>query len=238
MMRAAILPLRPLLKAMLNPVARKALGKHINLTRVQRLLDRTWAVYPERLASVDNITSLGIGPALVMRLAAATIAFHDVLVEQGETHESAVRIAAEVGWAVYRRMGRIPWLLSGVISRDPGRRLLISTKVFRRFPFGPSAYVWKSRPAPEGVVAFDCLRCPVAEHFAKTGLSDLCVHTFCELDFPLARDWSAVLQRSGSIAGGRLPAISDGKHGAQTEDVAWREKQQELLLGPCREILR
>ncbi len=29
-MRAAIPPLRPLLKAMLNPVARKALGKHMN----------------------------------------------------------------------------------------------------------------------------------------------------------------------------------------------------------------
>ncbi len=202
MTRAAILPLRPLLKAMLNPVARKALGKHMNLTRMQGLLDRTWAAYPARLAAVDNKTALGIGPALVMRLAAAMIALRDILVEQGEIRESAIRIAAEVGWAVYRRMGRIPWLLSGLVSRDPGRRLLISTRVFRRFRLGPSAYVWKSMPAPEGAVAFDCLRCPVAEHFAKTGLSNLCVDTFCELDFPLARDWSAVLQRSDSIAGG------------------------------------
>ena len=202
MTRAAIRPLRPLLKAMLHPVARKALGEHMDRGGIQALLDCTWAAYPARLAAVDNTSALGIGPALVMRLAAATIALHDTLVEQGETHESAIRIAAEVGWAVYRRMARIPWLLSGVVSRDPGRRLLISTRVFRSFPFGPSAYVWRSRPAPEGIVAFDCLRCPVAEHFAKTGLSDLCVRTFCELDFPLARDWSAVLQRSGSIAGG------------------------------------
>jgi ubiquinone biosynthesis protein len=195
-------PLRPVLKALLDPVARASLCKRMAPAEARHLLDHTWQLYPAHLQAVDNSRKPGIGPALVLRLAACTITLHAALVEKGETHDGAIRIVAEVGWAVYRRMGRIPWTLSGIISRDAGKRLLISTRVFRRFPFGPSAYVWKSRPAPEGVVAFDCLRCPVAEHFAQVGLSDLCVHTFCELDFPLAQDWSAVLQRTSSIAAG------------------------------------
>ena len=41
------------------------------------------------------------------------------------------------------------------------------------------------------VVAFDCLRCPVAEYFASHNLSELCVKTFCNPDFPLAEQWGA-----------------------------------------------
>ena len=200
--RPCLSPLRPLLKAMLNPVARRTLRKRMGAAAGRRLLDRTWDLYPAHLRAVDASAPLGIGPGLVMRLSACTIALHAALVETGETHENAVEIAGEVAWAVYRRMGRLPWLISGAVSRDPGKRLDISTRIFRRFPFGPSAYVWESKPAPEGVVAFDCLRCPVAEHFSKAGLNDLCVRTFCDLDFPLAGDWSAVLRRTGSIAAG------------------------------------
>ena len=139
---------------------------------------------------------------MVMRLSGCAIALHAALVETGTAHGTAVEIAGELACAVYRRMGRIPWLLSGIVNRDPGRRLDVSTRIFRRFPFGPSAYVWESKPASDGIVAFDCLRCPVAEHFSKVGLSDLCVRTFCDLDFPLAADWSATLVRSGNIAAG------------------------------------
>ena len=202
MSRPALSPLRPLLKALLNPVARETLRERMGAADAQRLLDRTWDLYPAHLREVDTSSKLGIGPALVMRLSACTIALHAALVEAGETHEGAVRIAGEIAWAVYRRMGHIPWLLSGAVSRDPGRRLDISTRIFRRFPFGPSAYAWDSKPAPDGVVAFDCLRCPVAEHFSKLELNDLCIRTLCDLDFPLAKDWSAVLRRSGSIAAG------------------------------------
>jgi hypothetical protein len=58
---------------------------------------------------------------------------------------------------------------NGIISRDPGRRLDVSTRIFRRFPFGPSACVWENKPASDGTVAFNCLRCPVAEHCSKVG---------------------------------------------------------------------
>lgn len=200
--RPALSPFRPALRVILGPIARPVLYARLGMAEGRRVLDRTWDLYPAHLTKVDDTTRLGLGPAWVMRLSACTIALHAALLEAGIAHGTAVEIAGELAWTVYRRMGKIPWLLSGIVSRDPGRRLDLSTRIFRRFPFGPSAYVWESRSAPDGIVAFDCLRCPVAEHFSKIGLADLCVRTFCDLDFPLAADWSATLVRKGSIAAG------------------------------------
>jgi len=53
-----------------------------------------------------------------------------------------------------------------------------------------------------GVAAFNCLKCPVAEYFRSHHLSELCVNTWCKLDYPLARQWGAELERTGTIAGG------------------------------------
>lgn len=125
-----------------------------------------------------------------------------LLLETGKGHDETVQVAAEVGWAVYRKMARIPWLLSGVVSHNPRGRLAISTRMFRTFPFGSPAYLWRDKVASDGVVVFDCLRCPVAEYFAANKLGSLCVHTCCNLDFALAKEWGAELQRTGSIAGG------------------------------------
>jgi ubiquinone biosynthesis protein len=193
-------------------MVRSALRKRRGGTELQQLIDRTWMLYPEYLSSIDG-TSLQMGPALVLRLAACTAAIHAALMESGETHQDAILITADVGWAVYRWMGRIPWLLSGIISRNPRRRLALSTEIFRSFPFASPAYGWRNKPAPEGIVAFDCVRCPVAEYFAASGLSDLCVHTFCNLDFPLAKEWGAELERKSSIAAG-----------APICDFRWRAK--------------
>jgi ubiquinone biosynthesis protein len=56
--------------------------------------------------------------------------------------------------------------------------------------------------AEAGVVAFDVLRCPVAEFFRREGQPELCVRTFCQLDLPLARVWGGTLERSSTIAAG------------------------------------
>ncbi len=186
----------------LNPIVRPVLRVHMSDTAVRDLLHRTWRLYLHRLAKVDAPSQLTVGPASVLRLAAVTAALYDALLEQGETHEQSIGIVAEDGWAVYRRMGRIPWLLSRLRSSDPAKRLASATLMFRRFPFGPPAYAWVSKPAPGGVVAFDCIRCPVADYFLKARLGDVCVSTFCALDFPLAEAWGAKLHRTSSIAAG------------------------------------
>jgi len=88
-------------------------------------------------------------------------------------------------------------------GRTGGRdRLRVATTAFRTFPFSSPSYLWKDVEAAPRTVAFNCLKCPVAEHFRAHDLSDVCVKTWCALDFPLARQWGATLERTGTIAGG------------------------------------
>ncbi|MDH4139937.1 MAG: L-2-amino-thiazoline-4-carboxylic acid hydrolase [Coriobacteriia bacterium] len=49
-------------------------------------------------------------------------------------------------------------------------------------------------------VAFDVTRCPVADYFAREGLSGLCAASFCDLDFRLASEWNAELCRPLTIS--------------------------------------
>jgi hypothetical protein len=150
--RPVFSPLRPALSVLLGPIARPILYERLGRAEGRRILVRTWELYPAELAAVEGTARLGIDPALVMRLAASTIALRAAIMEAGTAHGTALEIAGELAWAVYRRMGRISWLLSGIVSRDPGQRLGLSTRIFRHFPFGPSAYVWESKPAPDGMV--------------------------------------------------------------------------------------
>lgn len=76
------------------------------------------------------------------------------------------------------------------------------------------SYEWSDVASPVGVVAFDCLKCPVAEFFASKSASELCVQTFCRLDFPLAETWGGELERKGTIAAG-----------AERCDFRWRPRQ-------------
>jgi ubiquinone biosynthesis protein len=101
------------------------------------------------------------------------------------------------------QMGEPPLLLAGAFTRDPRKRLRLATDLFRFFPFGAPGYQWRDVSGVEGEVAFDCTRCPVAELFARHNASELCVRTWCELDFPLAEKWGGRLERTGTIAMGK-----------------------------------
>ncbi len=113
-------------------------------------------------------------------------------------------------------MGDLPWFAGGAFTRDGYQRLKLATDAFRTFPFGSPAYLWQDVEAGEGVVGFDCLRCPVAEYMASHNRSELCVQTFCNLDFPLAQQWGATLERTGTIASG-----------APRCDFRWRQMPQD-----------
>ncbi len=93
-------------------------------------------------------------------------------------------------------------LLASAFTRDPHKRLKLATDVFRAFPFGAPSYGWRVVPSSDGAIAFNCIKCAVAEFFGNHKSSELCVHIFCRLDFPLAEKWGGQLQRTGTIASG------------------------------------
>ncbi len=187
-------------RLLIDPMARRVISKRYD-GRADALLDDIWAGVAERWIALPAQSTLGA--TLAVRLAAVTAAAYVVFVSCAASVEDATQTVYDIAWAVYKRMGVAAWLVSGILSRDTAERLRIATVAFRAFPFSAPSYEWQAVASPVGVVAFNCLRCPVAAYFEEQSLSELCVRTWCALDFPLAQGvWNSRLERSGSIAGG------------------------------------
>ena len=128
------------------------------------------------------------------------LALHETLLRHGVAAAEPHRLIYDIGWSVHRQMAEPPWRIASAFMRDPRKRLELATDLLRSFPFGSPSYEWRDVASPDGAIGFDCIRCPVAEFFAGHDASELCVQTFCRLDFPLAQKWGGQLQRSGKIA--------------------------------------
>ena len=164
------------------------------------LLKQAWRRYYELEPSIAIQPTLGA--VFTTHLAAATLALHEVLLRHGTSVAESHRLIYDIGWRIYVQMGEIPLLVASAVTRDPHKRLKLATDLFRSFPFGAPAYEWRDVLSADGSIAFDCTKCPVAEFFGKHDASDLCVQTFCRLDFPLAEKWGGTLHRTGTIASG------------------------------------
>lgn len=164
------------------------------------LLKETWLRYYELEPSVSDQPTLGA--VFTTHAAALILAMHETLLRQGVQAAESHRLIYDIGWSVYRQMGEPPLLIAGAFSRDPRKRLKLATDTFRSFPFNSPSYEWRDVPNSGEVVAFDCVKCPVAAFFASHDASELCVQTVCRLDFPLAETWGGRLERNGTIASG------------------------------------
>jgi len=164
------------------------------------VLEATWTEYYGIEPQVPVAAT--VGAVLTTHLAAATLALYRALQSRGVDDGAAQRLIYDTGWRLYRHWGEPPLLLASAFTRDPVKRLRIATDLFRQFPFGEPAYAWQEVADGPNVVAFDCLRCPVAEFFQRQGVPELCVKTWCNLDFPLAEEWGGRLERTGTLASG------------------------------------
>jgi ubiquinone biosynthesis protein len=163
-------------------------------------LQETWRIYDRLVPAIPKEATWGA--RLMVRLAACAVSLYRALLQMSIPGDEAARLVATASWLVYEKMAVVPRALAALVTRDPLRRLKVATGLFRWFPFGPPSYRMEDVPATAGVVAFDVMRCPVAEFFQQEGHADLCVRTFCDLDFPLAAAWGGSLERTRTIAGG------------------------------------
>jgi ubiquinone biosynthesis protein len=149
-----------------------------------------------------------------------------VLMQKGHPRQEATQLVSNMVWQAYTKMGEVPWIVSGRLGQDSYQRLRFCVDAFLTFPFGSPAYQWENVDGGERVCAFNITRCPVAEYFHAQGLDTLCVQTWCNQDFALARQWGgATLERTGTLAGGasycdfrwRARAARDGGGGKVLE---------------------
>ncbi len=167
---------------------------------VSDLMRQTWDRYYELEPSVAIQATLGA--VFTTHAAALVLAMHETLLRHGVAAAESHRLVYDIGWSVYKQMAEPPLLVASAFTRDPQKRLKLATDLFRSVPFGSPSYEWRDVPSLDGAIAFDCVKCPVAEFFASHDSSELCVQTFCRLDFPLAETWGGQLKRAGTIASG------------------------------------
>ncbi|WP_154666820.1 AarF/UbiB family protein [Litoreibacter arenae] len=167
---------------------------------VPDILKATWRRYDEleRNLRVAETT----GAMITTHLAALTLAIYESLVAQGQSPEEAHGFVYQICWSIYKPVSELPLMLAKTLSADPTKQMRIATNVFRKFPFGDPAYGWRDIDTDPNTVGFDCTKCPVASFFKQHDASDLCVKTWCALDYPLAQKWGGKLERTSTIAMG------------------------------------
>lgn len=192
-------PLR-LFEPVFAPAVRRGLSERFDQSSIRAIVDDAFVDYESERPDLPHEASLG--GRLMVHLAALTVGLYRALLARGVTEAEARSLTAEVTWNAYAVMAEVPSILSRVGSSSAGDRVKRATDLFRRFPFSAPSYDMVDVDGGEHVVAFDVRRCPVAEHFRELGLGELCVESWCNLDFPLAEKWGARLQRTQTLAGG------------------------------------
>lgn len=187
-------------KTQVRTEAAKVLSVNHSKAWVKDLLNDFRKHYQNLKAEVPEMPTPG--GAVVVNLAAMSEAFYQELKVRVWDKEVVTKIFYEIAWNIYTKMGKLTWKLAGLTTQNDYKRLSNATNIFRKFPFNSPSYQWKDLPGEEDTVAFDCLKCPVAEYFKSKNLSEFCAATWCALDYPLAEMWNSTLERTGSIAGG------------------------------------
>ncbi len=185
---------------LLRPVIRGVLAEHLPGRDTDRLVRETWDDY--RALSADLPHEPTAGARILLRCAAVTIALHRKLVLSGRTPDQArASVAGAMRDLNVRIIGLIDWL-ARLPPGDPRRPLETMLRLFRSAPFGPPAWHVRDVEAPGTLAAFDIVRCPVADYFARHDLPELCVAAFCAADQLAAQRFGVRLERKGTLAQG------------------------------------
>ena len=166
---------------------------------IDQLVRGAWAKGADQRAALPEEPTLGSRQNVV--LAALTLALLNQLTQSGVARDYAIELTGDVCWRIYRRWGQAAGLLAHVVSRDPPRPLIFSVGTFLRYPINRLGYRYTDVAVADGR-GLDMHRCPVTDYLGARGASDLCVGTWCNLDFALAQQWDATPQRSGTLAAG------------------------------------
>jgi hypothetical protein len=149
---------------------------------VKGLVEDAWRIFADlepHLAAQPTV-----GSRLNVKLACLTLAFFQALLQRGLERTQAIEIVAELNWIFYAKWGALARFLGGRGITTHFGDLKPGEVVPLLFPFNPPGYIAKWIGG-DSEVGYDVVRCPVAEYFRARDAADLCVSSWCNLDFPL-----------------------------------------------------
>jgi len=177
----------------------RADGGRFTRADVRRIHGTAWRLFGELASKVP--TEPTVGGRLNVLLACVSVSYFRALLAAGVERAYAIELFADAAWKIYEKWGLVPRLLARFVTRDPVERMRWRVNGFLRFPFNPPAYEFEQFPIADGI-RIDMHRCPVADYLRAQGATDLCVGSWCDLDYALAEMWGGRLVRDGTLAAG------------------------------------
>ena len=195
-------------RALVGRVRVKARPEDGRFTRrdVALLLSGAWSRYDQAVGSLRVQPTPG--STMNVRLACFTFSFFEALLAEGTERTYAIELIADASWQVYRVWAR---LASWAGHLKPGKATALAFAVHKegdnkglvelRFPFNAPGYVIETVAAPAGT-AFNVVHCPVAIYFRERGAADVCLSSWCNLDYALSELTRQKLVRTQTLVEG------------------------------------
>lgn len=168
-------------------------------SQISQIVNQAFERFAQQVPDLPREATLGSRQNVL--LAALTLSFLEALQADGIERSYAIELTGDVCWRFYRQWGQGTRTVTGLISRDPVRRLRLSVNAFLIFPFGRPGYQFDDVPQVDGR-SLNMQRCPVADYLGSRGAADLCAGSWCDLDYALAEMWGGTLERSGTLVAG------------------------------------
>lgn len=175
-------------------------------TDIDGLLKISWDQYRKDVGDLPPQPTFG--SRMNVRLACFTKSFFEAMVASGTERKYAIELVADAAWSIYRIWAGIALSIArltpgktttlGFAVKSSGRR---PEQLSLQFPFNAPGYLITSTPSDHGV-AFNVVRCPIAEYFRKQGAVDLCLASWCNLDYPLSELTHEKLVRTRTLVEG------------------------------------
>ncbi len=173
---------------------------------VTRILKAAWRRYDEAVGSLPSQPTLG--STMNVRLACFTFSFFEELLAGGTERKYAIELVGDATWQVYQMWARLASAAGRMGHGKSSALAFAETKtgddkaaIHLRFPFNSPGYVIETVSAERGT-AFNVVHCPVANYFRAHGAADLCVASWCNLDFALSEVTHQKLVRTKTLVEG------------------------------------
>ena len=150
----------------------------------------------------QNLNGCRLGARLVLCFAAMSASIHRELIRSGVAPHDAIDLVAEIGRRTYKPLWRTASRLARFLTLGSVDSLGMTVRLFRLFPFRSPDYDMRQFTFPDGRVSLDVRRCPAVVLFEQLDMAHLCRPLVCDLDFELAGEWRAHLERRETLADG------------------------------------
>lgn len=163
------------------------------------LLENSWNRYELSIADLERQANLSNW--LVMNFAYLTLSAYQIMLEGGMNQDEAVKRIQQLTWYITSTWAVRAKRVSKYLFQDQIKELHFFTRLVMRTFFSPPGYKFDIGET-DGGFFLDVKRCPVAELMISRGASELCIQSWCGIDFDLVEIIGGKLQRNGTLAMG------------------------------------